>query len=304
MPSTRIRIVGIPLDLGQRRRGVDMGPSALRAAFLQRQLQSLGHEVEDAGNLPVVIPETQQVRDDRVRYIAEIADVCRAVSERVHRFVGEGDFPLLVGGDHSIAVGTAAGLARAYRAQGQKIGLIWVDAHADMNTPETTTTGNVHGMGLACIVGHGPAPLVDLNGPGPILEPKNVALIGARSIDSREKENVRRAGIHAFTMREIDEHGMRGVIDRAIDAVSDGTSGFHVSLDMDFLDPSEAPGVGTPCPGGATYREAHLAMELIADSGLMRSFEVVEVNPILDAANRTGKLAVGLAMSALGKRIL
>ena len=257
MPSTRIKIVGVPLDLGQRRRGVDMGPSALRAAFLQRQLQTLGHEVEDAGNLSVVIPETQQVRDDRVRYIEEIADVCRAVSERAHRFVGEGAFPLLVGGDHSIAVGTAAGVARAYRAQGPEIGLIWIDAHADMHTPETTATGNVHGMGLACIVGHGPAPLVNLNGPGPILEPKNVALIGARSIDVREKENVRRAGIHVFTMREIDEHGIRGVIDRAIDAVSDGTSGFHVSLDMDFLDPSEAPGVGTPCPGGATYREAH-----------------------------------------------
>ena len=304
MAGARIKIVGVPLDLGQRRRGVDMGPSALRAASLQRQLENLGHEVEDAGNLPVVIPETQQVGDDRVRYIAEIADVCRAVSERIHRFVGEGDFPLLVGGDHSMAVGTAVGMTRAYRAQGQKIGLIWIDAHADMNTPETTATGNVHGMGLACILGHGPAPLASLGGPGPILEPKNVALIGPRNIDSREKENVRRAGIHVFTMREIDEHGVRRVIDRAIDAVSDGTSGFHVSLDMDFLDPSEAPGVGTPCPGGATYREAHLAMELIADSGLMRSFEIVEVNPILDTANRTGRLAVELAMSAFGKRIL
>ena len=209
---------------------------------------------------------------------------------------------MLVVGDHSIAVGTAAGLARAYRAHGQKIGLIWVDAHADMNTPETTTTGNVHGMGLACIVGHGPAQLVNLDGPGPILQSKNVALIGARSIDAHEKKTCA-ARVLSSLRCAIDEHGMRGVINRAIDAVSDGTSGFHVSLDIDFLDPSEAPGVGTPCPGGATYREAHLAMELIADSGLMRSFEVVEVNPILDTANRTGRLAVELAMSALGKRI-
>lgn len=300
----KIKILGVPLDLGQRRRGVDMGPSALRAARLQDRLRLLGHEVEDMGNLPVVIPETQQVGDDCVRYLDEIADVCRGIANRVGQIADEASIPLLVGGDHSIAVGSLTGMARSIRKRQSNIGLIWLDAHADMNTPATTPSGSIHGMALACIIGHGADSLVQLNGQVPIVAPKNVALIGVRDIDRLEQANVIESGIHVFTMRDIDEQGLRGVIARAMEFVSRDTEGFHVSLDMDFVDPTEAPGVGTPCPGGITYREAHLAMEMIADSGQMLAFEVVEVNPILDTGNRTGLLAVELACSAFGKRIL
>ncbi len=304
MTPRNIRILGVPLDLGQRRRGVDMGPSALRAARLQASLRGLGHTVEDAGDLPVVIPETQPEGDGRARFLNEIADVCRAVSGRVSGFLGKDGTPLVIGGDHSIAVGTAAGVAQALASRDEKLGLLWFDAHADMNTPETTPSGNVHGMSLAGITGLGPAALANLIDRSPIVEPAHVVLIGARDIDAGEKPNVRDSGIHVFTMRDIDELGMRTVVERALKVISRGTAGIHVSLDMDFIDPSEAPGVGTPVPGGVTYREAHLAMELVADSGRMTSFEIVEVNPILDSANRTGRLAVELAMSAFGNRIL
>ena len=304
MSPRTIGILGVPLDLGQQRRGVDMGPSALRAARLQTSLRGLGHTVEDAGNLTVVIPETQSEGDGRTRFLNEIADVCRGVSHRVSAFVRQGELPLVVGGDHSIAVGTAAGVSQQLQTHGEKLGVLWFDAHADMNTPETTPSGNVHGMALASLVGLGHSDLTNLIDRSPIIEPSHAALIGVRDIDEEEKSNVRGSGIHVFTMRDIDELGMRTVVERAIKVISRGTSGIHVSLDMDFLDPAEAPGVGTPVPGGVTYREAHLAMELVADSGRMTSFEVVEVNPILDSANRTGRLAVQLALSAFGKRIL
>ena len=304
MSPRTIGILGVPLDLGQQRRGVDMGPSALRAARLQSSLRGLGHTVDDAGNLTVVIPETQSEGDGRTRFLDEIADVCRGVSQRVSAFVRQGETPLVVGGDHSIAVGTAAGVSQELQTRGEKLGLLWFDAHADMNTPETTSSGNVHGMALASLVGLGHSDLTNLIDTSPIIEPSHAVLIGVRDIDEAEKSNVRDSGIHVFTMRDIDELGMRTVVERAIKVISRGTSGIHVSLDMDFLDPAEAPGVGTSVPGGVTYREVHLAMELIADSGRMTSFEVVEVNPILDSANRTGRLAVELAMSAFGKRIL
>ncbi|MDA1313519.1 MAG: arginase [Acidobacteria bacterium] len=304
MTPRNIRVLGVPLDLGQRRRGVDMGPSALRAARLQASLRSLGHTVEDAGDLPVVIPETQPEGDSQARFLGEIADVCGATAQRVGGFLSRGETPFVIGGDHSIAIGTAAGVSSELASRNEKLGLLWFDAHADMNTPETTPSGNVHGMALAAITGLGPAPLSNLINRSPIVEPAHVALIGVRDIDAAEKPNVRDSGIHVFTMRDIDELGIRTVVERALKIILRGATGIHVSLDMDFIDPSEAPGVGTPVPGGVTYREAHLAMELIADAGCMTSFEVAEVNPILDTANRTGKLAVELAMSVFGKRIL
>ena len=304
MHAKPIRILGIPLDLGQQRRGVDMGPSALRAAGLQAGLRAMGREVEDSGDLPVVIPETQSVVDDRARYLDEIASVCRATADRVSRTLIEGQLPVVIGGDHSIAVGTLAGVAQAVGQQNRDIGLIWLDAHGDMNTLDTTPSGNMHGMGLACAIGLGPAALAGLAGEPPIVAPAHVGLVGVRDLDPGEKGNLRDSGIHVFTMRDIDEHGMRNVVEQAIAVASNGTAGFHVSLDMDVVDPTEAPGVGTPCPGGISYREAHLAMEMIADSRSMLSFEVVEVNPILDTANRTGLLAVELALSAFGKQIV
>jgi len=299
-----IRILGVPLDLGQRRRGVDMGPSALRAARLQSSLCGLGHKVEDAGDLPVAIPETQAEGDGRARFMNEIAYVCGAAAQRVTTFRENGETPLVIGGDHSIAVGTVAGMSHEAHSRDEKLGLVWFDAHADMNTPETTPSGNVHGMALASLVGLGDPKLTSLLGMTPIIEAPYVALIGARDLDEEEKPNVRDSGIHVFTMRDIDQLGISTVVERAIKVISRGTAGLYVSLDMDFVDPAEAPGVGTPVPGGATYREAYLAMELVADSGLMRSLEIVEVNPILDSDNRTGRLAVELAMSAFGQRIL
>jgi len=304
MAKTRVKILGVPLDLGQGRRGVDMGPSAIRAAGLQNRLREMNLEVEDAGDLTVVIPETQTMADSRARYLQEIAAVCRRAAKRVGEFLEEGWTPLTLGGDHSLAVGTIAGAVRHFRRQKQSLGVLWFDAHADCNTPETSPSGNVHGMPLAACLGFGPDALTRLIGTAPLLNPANVALVGVRQIDEPEKEIVRRSGIAAFTIRDIDEQGMRRVVEQAIEFASRGTAGFHVSLDMDFLDPNAAPGVGTPSRGGAGYREAHLAMELIADSQKLRSIEIVEVNPILDVQNQTATLAVELALSAFGKRIL
>jgi arginase len=301
--ARKIKILGVPLDLGQRRRGVDMGPSAIRAAGLQSRLEQLGLEIEDAGNLAVVIPETQQAGDSRVRYLKEIAAVCRRAAKRVTECLDHEAVPLVLGGDHSLSIGTIAGAARHFGARNKALGLIWLDAHADMNTPETSPSGNVHGMPLACCLGYGPPQLNLLDG-GPVLDARKTALVGVRSIDEEEKANVRSSGIRVFTMSDIDARGMRTAVEEAIRVASRGTAGFHVSLDMDFLDPREAPGVGTPVRGGVSAREAHLAMEMIADSGRLRSLDIVEVNPILDTANLTGSVAVELALSAFGKKIL
>lgn len=302
--ANKVKILGVPLDLGQGRRGVDMGPSAIRAAGLQARLREIGLEVADAGDLTVFIPETQTMADNRARYLQEIAAVCRRAAKRVGEFLEQGWTPLTLGGDHSLAVGTIAGAARHFRRQKQSLGAIWFDAHADCNTPETSPSGNVHGMPLAACLGYGPDALTRLVGTPPALNPANVVLVGVRQIDEREKEIVRRAGITVFTIRDIDEQGMRRVVEQAIEFASRGTAGLHISLDMDFLDPNAAPGVGTPSRGGAGYREAHLAMELIADSQKLQSIEIVEVNPILDVQNQTATLAVELALSAFGKRIL
>jgi arginase len=301
----KIALIGVPLDLGAGRRGVDMGPSAVRVAGLGKRLAALGFEVADLGNVPV--PQAESLPDhgpSDARFLPEIASACTNLAEMVAGALRDGRMPLVLGGDHSIAVGTVAGVSDFYRAQHKKVGLLWMDAHADMNTPQTTPSGNVHGMPLACCVGVGPDSLVRMFGFAPKVEAFNVALVGLRDVDLVERGTVRDTGVRAFTMRDIDERGMRSVMDEAIAIATNGTDGFHLSLDMDFVDPQYAPGVGTPVRGGATYREAHLAMEVICDSGRMVSMEVVEVNPVIDEVNRTADLAVELILSAMGKKIL
>ena len=292
------------MDLGAGRRGVDMGPSALRLANLNEKLSALGYEVEDLGNVVVDQPETASDGPSNARYLPHIAHTCTRLAEMVEKSADNNRVPLVLGGDHSIAIGTVAGMSRHFHKQNGRLGLIWIDAHADMNTPESSPSGNIHGMPLACLIGLGPKELTHMAGAAPIVDPAKVAIIGLRSVDEIERQNVRGAGVHPFTMRDIDERGLRSVLREAIEIASAGTAGFHLSFDMDAVDPREAPGVGTPVQGGITYREAHLAMETICDSGLMASMEVVEVNPVLDEANRTALLAVELIMSALGKRIL
>ena len=304
MPRQNIAVIGVPMDLGAGRRGVDMGPSALRVARLHDRLSALGYCAEDLGNVVVEQPESLPTGPGNAHYLSQIVNTCASLADLVEGAADQGRIPLVLGGDHSIATGTIAGMVRHFSKQGQSLGVIWIDAHADMNTPESSPSGNVHGMPLACCIGNGPNELIGLAGHIPMVRPDNVALVGLRSIDEIERLNVRDTGVHAFTMRDIDERGMRAVIEEAIQVASSGTAGFHVSFDMDAVDPAEAPGVGTPVAGGLTYREAHLAMESIGDSGRMTSVEVVEVNPVMDVANRTAALGVELIMSALGKRIL
>jgi arginase len=300
----KIRVIGVPLDLGQSRRGVDMGPSAVRVAGLEARLEEIGHVVEDGGNVAVAMAEQKKEGHPNAKYLKEITATCTKNAELVLKTLEAGKVPLVLGGDHSVAAGTVAGVAEYYRKQGQKIGLLWIDAHSDINTPDSSPSGNVHGMPLAAIMGLGPSELANIFDFSPKVSPENCVLIGVRDIDSIEKENIRRAGVEVFTMRDIDERGMRAVMEEALQMAGAGTAGYHVSLDMDWIDPEDAPGVGTPVRGGATYREAHLAMEIIADHGRMLSFEIVEVNPVIDEHNRTADLAVELALSAFGKKIL
>src|SRR5579883_2891755 len=301
----KIRVIGVPLDLGQSRRGVDMGPSAVRVAGLEARLEALGHVVEDGGNVAVAIPEQKKEGAANAKYLKEITATCTKHAELVVKTLEADKIPLVLGGDHSVAAGTVAGVAEFYRRQEKKIGLIWLDAHTDINTPETSPSGNVHGMPLAALLGLGPPELRDILGFTPKVLPENTVLIGIRDVDQTEKENLRKAGLaEVYTMRDIDERGMRTVMEEALRAAGRGTAGYHVSLDMDWIDPEDAPGVGTPVRGGATYREAHLAMEIIADHGRLVSFEVVEVNPVIDEHNRTADLAVELTCSAFGKKIL
>lgn len=304
MRHSQIAVIGAPLDLGAGRRGVDMGPSAIRVARLDARLASLGYEVDDLGNVEVEQAESRPVGRENARYLPEITRTCSRLAKAVEGALAAGQFPLVLGGDHSVAAGTVSGIARHFRKRKQRIGLIWVDAHADMNTPETSPSGNVHGMPLSSLIGMGPDELVKLGGFAPKVLPQNVALVGIRDVDQLEKPHIKASGVRAFTMRQIDERGLLHVMSEAIRIASEGTAGFHVSFDMDAVDPDEAPGVGTPVRGGITYREAHLALELVCDCKKMVSFEVVEVNPVLDVANRTAELAVELVMSAMGKRIL
>jgi arginase len=303
MPQ-KIRIIGVPMDLGASRRGVDMGPSALRVAGLQARIKQLGHQVEDIGNISVKQPEEMPYGEKRAKYIEEIADACKDLGTAVQKSLEDGYMPLVLGGDHSIAVGSVSGVGAHFRRENRSIGCIWLDAHSDMNTPETSPSGNVHGMPLSALMGYGTEELYDLFGYRPKVEPQNVALVGVRDLDSHEKKFIKKLGVKAFTMREIDERGMREVMSDALKYAMDDTDGIVVSLDMDFVDPSDAPGVGTPVRGGVTYREAHLAMEMIADSEAMVSMEVVEINPVIDEHNRTALLGVELVLSGLGKKIL
>ena len=300
----KIRVLGVPLDLGQSRRGVDMGPSAVRVAGLEAKLEALGHVVEDGGNVAVALAETKDPGKQSAKYLSEIAKTCQKHADLVLKALEEGRVPLSLGGDHSMAAGTVSGVAEFYRRHNQKVGLLWMDAHSDINTPESSPSGNVHGMPLAALMGLSVAELGGIYNFTPKVDPENCVIVGVRDIDQAEKDNIRKAGIHAFTMRDIDERGMRAVMEEALRLAGRNTAGYHVSLDMDWIDPEDAPGVGTPVWGGATYREAHLAMEIIADHGRMLSFEIVEVNPVLDERNQTAELAVELALSAFGKKIL
>jgi arginase len=302
--AQKIRIIGVPMDLGQSRRGVDMGPSALRVAGLQSRLKQLGHSVEDIGNMPVRQPEEQPYGEKRAKYLHEIAEACRGLAEMTEKTLAEGFFPLVLGGDHSIAIGTCSGVSGFFRKQSKKIGYLWLDAHGDMNTPESSPSGNVHGMPLASLIGYGAPELVELLGFKPKVEPRNVAIVGVRDLDAKERRLVKESGVHAFTMRDIDERGMREVMSEALRFAMDDSDGIAVSLDMDLIDPADAPGVGTPVRGGITYREGHLAMEMIADSEAMASLEVVEINPVIDLHNTTALLGVEMVLSALGKKIL
>jgi arginase len=299
-----IRIIGVPLDLGASRRGTDVGPSALRIAGLGRQLRRMGYTVAREEDIPAPAMETGTPEDVKARFKPQILEVCTRLAERVLAILDEGDFPLVLGGDHSIAMGTFAGTSAHYRARGESVGLLWFDAHGDMNIPGVSPSGNIHGMPLAHLLGKGDDDLKNILGFSPKVSPENVALIGIRDIDSNEREIIRESGIHAFTMREIDEHGMAAVARRAMEIVNDGTAGFHVSFDVDGCDPTVIPGSGTLVPGGVSFREAHLLMEYCADDGNLLSIEVVELNPFLDEGNISAERTLELMLSALGKSIL
>lgn len=302
--ARKVKIIGVPMDLGAGRRGVDMGPSVIRIAGLNQAIARLGFDVSDAGNVHVHPPEAIVQENPRARYLPQIAAAAEELAGMVEATLDEDTFPVVIGGDHSIAIGSAAGVASYYRKHGEKIGMVWLDAHTDINTPATSPSGNIHGMPLAALLGLGAKELTEVAGFAPKVLPQHTVIIGARSVDPGEREAIKAQGVRVFTMSELDERGMAVVIDEAIQIASRGTAGFHVTMDMDFLDPFYAPGVGTPERGGATYREAHLAMEKLADSGKVLSVEVTEVNPLYDNANQTAQLAVELILSALGKKIV
>jgi len=299
-----IEIIGAPVDLGAGRRGVDMGPSAIRIADLESRLEALGHRVTDSGDIDVPIPETQEVGASSLRFKPAILAACDALRIQVERIYAEGRTPLVLGGDHSIAIGSVAASSNHFDRRAEQVGLIWFDAHGDCNTPETTPSGNIHGMSLAVLLGLGDPDLVRLGGRAPKIRARNTALIGVRDLDPGERQNLKQSGVSIFTIREVDERGMRDVVGEAVRVASAGTAGIHLSFDLDVLDPEDAPGIGTPVPGGIDYREAHLAMELLHESGAVVAVDFVEVNPVLDTRNWTGTLAVELALSLFGKRIL
>jgi arginase len=299
-----VHIIGVSLDLGGNRRGVDMGPSALRIAGLGERLASLGIAVVDEGDLVAPIPETKSFGDPSKKYIREIARVCEKLYKTSLASLDKGGFPLVLGGDHSLAAGSVAATAEFLRRDGKPTGLIWVDAHGDMNTPASSGSGNVHGMPLASLLGPEPTELSRIGGFTPKVRPDHTVLIGIRNLDEREKEIVRSSGVHVFTMKDIDRSGIASVAEQALAIAGRGTGGVHVSFDLDVCDPTIAPGVGTPVKGGLDYREAHMLMEMVADSGLLRALDLVEVNPILDDRNTTAILGTDLALSALGQKII
>ena len=299
-----IHIIGVPLDLGGNRRGVDMGPSALRIAGLGERLSRLGFPVLDKGDLPAPIPETRERSDERKKFIGDIAHVCELLYDSSLASLTAGAMPIVLGGDHSLAAGSVgASAAWAMATKELPIGLLWIDAHGDMNTPATSLSGNVHGMPLAALLGPEPAELARI-GASQKLQPAQTVLIGIRNLDEREKVAVRDSRVHVFTMKDIDRQGIASVVKQAVSLAGQGTAGIHVSFDMDVCDPDIAPGVGTPIKGGLDYREAHMLMEIIADSGLLTALDLVEINPTLDVRNATAQLGTELVLSALGKKIL
>ncbi|MFQ5421971.1 MAG: arginase [Anaerolineae bacterium] len=297
MQSQTIRIIGVPMDLGQNRRGVDMGPSAARYAGMQSRLEQLGHTVYDEGNVRVPNPEEHEA-EGKTRRLKAVTAVCQTLYEMGCQCVANDDFALYLGGDHSISIGSIAAAA-----QYEPLGVIWVDAHGDFNTPDTSPSGNIHGMPVAALVGEGVPELVNVGYPGPKLQPVHIVQIGIRDLDAQERERLTHSGINVYTMRHVDELGMASVARQALDRLRH-LKRIHVSLDMDSLDPAVASGVGTPVPGGLSYREAHLLMEILGDNGRVRSLDIVEINPILDNMNQTAEMAVELAASLLGQRIL
>jgi arginase len=294
-----IRIFGVPMDLGQRRRGVDMGPSALRYAGLATTLSGLGHTVTDSGNLNVPLPEHEPPDSSKARHLQSIAGVCRDVYDKCLATLHQNESAIFLGGDHSISIGTVS----AMHGYSGDVGVIWVDAHGDFNTPDITPSGNVHGMSLACLMGRGPDELINIGKAGAKLKPSDAVILAARDLDSNEQRLLREMGVLVISMRDVDEMGASAAAHKALDHLSH-LGKVHISLDMDSLDPQEAPGVGTPVPGGLTYREGHLLMEIFSDSGKVSSLDIVEVNPILDNRNSTAKLGVELAASLFGKRII
>jgi arginase len=299
-----IHIIGVSLDLGGNRRGVDMGPSAFRIAGLAERLSTLGAAIVDHGDVVAPIPETKSSGDPRKKYIREITRVCEKLYRTSLGVLEKGGLPLVLGGDHSLGAGSVAAAAAYHRKHGRSIGLIWVDAHGDMNRPDTSDSGNVHGMPLAALLGAEPVELARIGAESPAIEAVNTVLVGIRNLDEIEKQLVRESKVHVFTMKDIDRMGIAQVMERALALAGEGTAGVHISFDMDVCDPSIAPGVGTPVKGGLDYREAHVVMEMVAESGKLTSLDLVEVNPTLDLRNQTAELGTELALSAMGKQIL
>jgi len=299
-----LSMLGVPLGYGASMAGVDIGPAALRVARITQRIARLGYSVHDLGDLRLERPQTFPEVDEKLKYVREISNACEQLAIEVEGILKAGQLPLILGGDHSIAIGSFAGAVSHYKKQNETLGLIWFDAHADMNTPGSTPSGNIHGMPLATLLGYGTPELTNVAGFAPKLDPQLCAHVGARDIDPGERELIKKLGMRFFTMREIDERGMKDVMDEAIKIASRGTAGYAVTFDVDVLDPGDAPGSGTLVRGGLTYREAHLAMEKIAEAGGMRSLEIVEINTALDVNNKTAELGVELILSALGKTIL
>jgi arginase len=300
----RVSIIGVPCGFGASIAGVDLGPAAMRVAGLRQRVAQLGYEVRDLGDQRMDCSANTPAQGEKLRYLPEITAACVQLASDVKGAIEGGEFPIILGGDHSVAIGSVAGVASFYRERGESVGLIWFDAHADMNTPETSPSGNIHGMPLAVLLGYGASELTEIEGFSPKLDPRFCAHIGARDVDPGERELIKKLGIRFFTMREIDERGMSACIDEAIAIASKASAGYHVTFDVDALDPGDAPGSGTVVRGGMTYREAHLAMEKIADAGGALSLDVVEINTALDINNKTAQLGVELILSALGKTIL
>ena len=300
----KVNIIGFPMDLGAGRRGVDMGPSAMRIAHLNEKLQQLGYEVEDLGDISIEIMETQKVGNDKLKYVDEIERTSLKLASVVEETLENDEFPLCIGGDHSMALGTLAGISSYCNKRGLRLGVIWIDAHSDMNTDETTPSGNIHGMSLAASIGLGSKRLTEIYSPSPKVLPENTVIIGARSIDTDEKNNIKKTGITVYTMSDIDKIGIHRITSKVLKQFKNNVDHIHVSFDVDSVEPTIVPGVGTPVPGGLSYREAHLLMETIAECGCMSSLEITEVNPILDNRNASAVFAVELVASSMGMRIL